>query len=60
MSQEPKPEKDEILQCKDCGAQFTWTVGEQRFFAIKGFTPPTRCKDCRERKKAQRQRGARD
>lgn len=40
--------EDKKLKCKDCTAEFTWTAGEQEFFAKKGFTnKPARCKDCR-------------
>lgn len=46
---------DEILTCVDCNAQFTFSAGEQEFFAAKGFTnKPNRCPDCRAARKAQR------
>ena|SRR5437867_12726116 len=39
---------DKILTCRDCGMNFTFTTGEQEFFASKGFTnEPSRCPDCR-------------
>ena len=39
---------DKDMTCKDCGAAFVFTVGEQEFFASKGFTnEPTRCPACR-------------
>ena len=39
---------DKALTCRDCGAPFTFTEGEQEFFAQKGFTnEPTRCPECR-------------
>ena len=39
---------DKILTCKDCGAEFTFTAGEQEFYAEKGFqNEPSRCKECR-------------
>lgn len=45
--------EDKVLTCKDCGANFTFTVGEQQFYAEKGFTnEPTRCPDCRKARKA--------
>jgi len=40
--------------CSDCNNQFTFTEGEQEFFQQKGFTPPTRCADCRARRKAEK------
>lgn len=50
--------QDTHLKCKDCGADFVWTVGEQEFYKQKGFTnPPTRCPNCRQAKKAQMQGG---
>ena len=45
--------EDKNLTCRDCGAEFTFTVGEQQFYAEKGFTnEPTRCPDCRKARKA--------
>ena len=41
------------MSCRDCGAGFVFTAGQQEFFASKGFdTPPSRCKDCQAAKKA--------
>lgn len=41
------------VYCKDCGCQFSITVGEREFAIQKGFTfPPVRCKNCREKKKS--------
>lgn len=49
--------QDKTLTCKDCGATFTFTVGEQQFYAEKGFTnEPARCPDCRKAKKASSQK----
>lgn len=43
--------QDRILSCVDCGAEFTWTAGEQQFFADKHFrNEPKRCKACKARK----------
>ncbi|MHB8509023.1 MAG: CxxC-x17-CxxC domain-containing protein [Candidatus Dormibacteria bacterium] len=40
--------QDKILTCRDCSQQFTFTTGEQEFFATKGLTnEPGRCPDCR-------------
>jgi CxxC-x17-CxxC domain-containing protein len=39
---------DKTLVCRDCGASFLFTVGEQEFFASRGFTnEPSRCPECR-------------
>ena len=44
--------EDKVLVCKDCGAEFVFTAGEQEFYAEKGFTnEPTRCKECRTKRK---------
>lgn len=41
--------------CVDCGKEFVWTVGEQEFYASKGFTnEPKRCKECAKARRAQR------
>ncbi len=48
---------DKTLTCVDCGNEFTFTVGEQEFFASKGFTnEPRRCPQDRGARKSQ-QRG---
>jgi len=50
---------DETLSCTDCSQSFTFTTGEQEFFAQKGFTnKPSRCPDCRAARKASGGRGA--
>ncbi|MBR4636579.1 MAG: zinc-ribbon domain containing protein [Clostridia bacterium] len=44
--------EDKVLVCKDCGAEFVFTAGEQEFYAEKGFqNEPTRCKACRTARK---------
>ena len=48
---------DKTLTCRDCGTQFTFTEGEQDFYAQKGYTEPGRCPDCRAAKKASRNDG---
>ncbi|HET7678198.1 MAG TPA: zinc-ribbon domain containing protein [Candidatus Limnocylindrales bacterium] len=49
---------DQILKCVDCGQEFTFTAGEQEFYAQKGFSePPKRCASCRAIRKAQRGNG---
>ena len=47
--------RDQTIPCADCGQEFTFTAGEQEFYAQKGFTePPKRCPACRSARKAQR------
>src|SRR5512144_86806 len=49
---------DRTLTCRDCGAKFTFTAGEQEFYATKGFTnDPTRCSACRASHRTQRTAG---
>jgi hypothetical protein len=43
---------DVTLACRDCGTDFIFTAGEQRFFTERGFKTPSRCKACRNLKKA--------
>ncbi|HZR98337.1 MAG TPA: zinc-ribbon domain containing protein [Chloroflexota bacterium] len=44
---------DRTLTCRDCGQPFTFTQGEQEFYAQKGFTnEPGRCPECRSARKA--------
>lgn len=39
--------EEKVLFCKDCGNQFVWTTGEQKFFLDKGLQNiPKRCKIC--------------
>jgi len=46
---------DKSLTCADCGAEFTFTAGEQEFHAQKGFTnEPRRCPSCRAARRSQR------
>jgi len=45
---------DKTLTCVECSQDFTFTVGEQEFFASKGFTnEPSRCPQCRAARKNQ-------
>ncbi|HHW44720.1 MAG: zinc-ribbon domain containing protein [Thermoanaerobacteraceae bacterium] len=47
--------EDKVLTCRDCGAEFIFSAGEQAFYAEKGLTnEPTRCRDCRRQRKQQR------
>ena len=47
---------DKQIQCKECGADFTFTASEQEFYASKGYTnDPKRCPACRQARKSQRQ-----
>ena len=44
---------DKTLQCRECGADFTFTAGEQEFYAAKGLlNEPARCPECRASRRA--------
>ncbi len=44
--------EDITLTCRDCGEEFVFTAGEQKFYAEKGFmNKPKCCKACRDKKK---------
>ena len=44
--------EDKTLVCKDCGAEFVFTVGEQEFYKEKCFeNEPVRCPECRRARK---------
>ena len=44
----------EIITCRDCGTEFEFTSGEQRFYESQGWAKPFRCKACRAAKKQRR------
>ncbi|MFQ5879643.1 MAG: zinc-ribbon domain-containing protein, partial [Dehalococcoidia bacterium] len=46
---------DKVLVCRDCGAEFNFTAGEQAFYANRGLQhEPSRCPSCRSARKAGR------
>ena len=45
---------DRTITCRDCGEAFTFTAGEQAFYAERGYSEPQRCPSCRAARKAQR------
>ena len=46
--------QDIKIVCKGCGKEFIFTAGDQEFYKEKAFSNPVRCKDCREKKKAEK------
>lgn len=49
--------QDETLVCKECGKEFVFTAGEQRFYAEKGFqNKPKTCRACAMRARTARKR----
>jgi hypothetical protein len=48
-----EPFTDRELRCEDCGRRNTWTARRQYEWARAGrFVPPSKCEDCRARRKA--------
>jgi CxxC-x17-CxxC domain-containing protein len=45
---------DQQITCRDCGSVFTFTDGEQEFYASKELSAPQRCKNCRAARKQDR------
>ena len=44
--------EDRTLVCNECGQEFTFTAGEQEFYAEKGFAnDPKKCKACGDARK---------
>jgi CxxC-x17-CxxC domain-containing protein len=49
---------DKTLNCRECGQGFTFTAGEQEFYASHGLmNEPSRCPDCRSQRRAQQSGG---
>lgn len=46
---------DETINCSDCRQPFTHSVRDQEFYAKQGYSPPKRCKPCRDARKAQKE-----
>ncbi len=47
---------DKTLVCRDCGKEFTFTVGEQEFYSTHGLqNEPGRCPECRSARRKTRQ-----
>lgn len=50
---------DKTLTCRDCGAEYIFSSGEQAFYAEKGFeNEPARCPECRTSRKRDRGPGS--
>jgi len=41
------------LTCRQCGKEFVLTEAEREFYELKGFTLPSRCKECRSTRQSQ-------
>jgi CxxC-x17-CxxC domain-containing protein len=45
--------QDRVLKCIDCGTDFVFTAGEQRFYHEKDFqNEPKRCKTCKTKRQS--------
>ena len=44
--------ENQKLKCQNCGQEFVFTAGEQKFYQDKGFEPPKRCPECRKKRKS--------
>jgi hypothetical protein len=55
-SVEPVKSVPFTLTCQDCGATFTFGIGEQQFFSRMGYSTPKRCQRCREARQRERNR----
>ncbi|MGD8452514.1 MAG: zinc-ribbon domain containing protein [Phycisphaerae bacterium] len=55
------PFEDKTIVCADCGEEFVHSADDQARYAERGFTnEPKRCRNCREKRKAQGSRPPRD
>ena len=48
--------KDLRLVCADCRGEFVFEAGEQKFYKMRGLTPPKRCTPCRTKRKQRHRR----
>ncbi|MGB2582766.1 MAG: zinc-ribbon domain containing protein [Dehalococcoidia bacterium] len=47
--------EDKTLVCRDCGAEFVFSAGEQEFYQSRGLeNEPSRCPDCRAARRQDR------
>ena len=52
---------EKTLSCADCNSDFVFTIGEQEFYAERGFqNEPKRCKECRNNRRSSRQSSSKD
>ena len=45
---------DKELTCNECSGIILWTARDQEFYKDNGFEDPKRCKECRQKRKAQK------
>jgi hypothetical protein len=49
---------DVTLTCCDCGNDFTWSDGEQRFYTERNLSMPRRCQPCRTYRRQEREQAS--
>ena len=42
---------DAQILCVECKRPFVFEAGEQKFYKMRGLTPPKRCSSCRTKRK---------
>ena len=51
----PSEFQDREVACRECGATFSFTAGEQAFYRARGFTnEPNRCPECRNSRRGRK------
>ncbi|MHB1133203.1 MAG: zinc-ribbon domain containing protein [Chloroflexota bacterium] len=61
MSETATVFQDKTLKCRDCGADFVFSGGEQAFFKERGLlNEPQRCQPCRATRRRERNSGTRE
>ncbi len=46
---------DKKISCRNCGKEFTFTVGEQEWFQERNLKEPKNCETCRKELRKQRE-----
>ncbi len=46
--------KDLKITCAECRKPFIFEAGEQKFYKMRGLTPPKRCTNCRNKRRRRR------
>lgn len=44
------------MKCKECGQEFEVSAKEEKFFKDKGLETPKRCRECRLKRRIERER----
>jgi hypothetical protein len=50
--------EDITIDCRDCRTPFTWTAGQQQYFAERQLMQPRRCEQCRRWRRQQQAEAA--